>query len=235
VTHTAPTGTVTIVFSDVPDERALKEAAPEAWKNARASLDALFAKQLRSHIGYAGTAHGVDIHVFHEPGDALHWCLDIQRLLLQVTWPPKLLEQAAAAIDKPLWKGLRVRMALHAGGAKIRADLKRSRFRYFGDDLEPGLHALRLAHAGQIILTAPAWTRVRPYVGDTLVSALLGRFHVAGEPMILVQIAPEDLAAREFLPVAAPRLPMPDPGELDRASLGYALANLAVQTEEGEA
>ena len=61
---------------------------------------------------------------FHDPLDAIAWALDVQHRLLLLPWPAELLTQADAKevysppfmpICRLVFKGLRVRMAMHTG------------------------------------------------------------------------------------------------------------------------
>ena len=61
---------------------------------------------------------------FHDPIDAIAWALDVQHRLLLLPWPAELLTQADAKemysppfmpIRRLMFKGLRVRMAMHTG------------------------------------------------------------------------------------------------------------------------
>lgn len=61
---------------------------------------------------------------FHDPIDAVSWALEVQHKLLLLPWPPLLLTQTDAkeeytpeslAKQALLFKGLRVRMAMHTG------------------------------------------------------------------------------------------------------------------------
>ena len=61
---------------------------------------------------------------FHDPIDAISWALDVQHKLLLLPWPEQLLEHADAkeqytpafmAKQILLFKGLRVRIAMHTG------------------------------------------------------------------------------------------------------------------------
>ena len=61
---------------------------------------------------------------FHDPIDAISWALEVQHKLLLLPWPQPLLTQADAkeeytpeslAKQALLFKGLRVRMAMHTG------------------------------------------------------------------------------------------------------------------------
>ena len=61
---------------------------------------------------------------FHDPIDAIAWALDVQHKLLALPWPAALLTQTDAKeqfsppfmpIKRLLFRGLRVRMAMHTG------------------------------------------------------------------------------------------------------------------------
>ena len=61
---------------------------------------------------------------FHDAIDAVSWALEVQQQLLLLPWPPQLLTQPDAAElydadptlkELVIFKGLRVRMALHTG------------------------------------------------------------------------------------------------------------------------
>ena len=57
---------------------------------------------------------------FHDPIDAIGWCLHVQLALLEAPWPSDLLQQPQAKVDncqdgKLLFRGLRLRMAINTG------------------------------------------------------------------------------------------------------------------------
>ena len=61
---------------------------------------------------------------FHDPIDAISWALECQHRLLTLPWPAQLLSQQDAREqhsppsvegDDVMFKGLRVRMAMHTG------------------------------------------------------------------------------------------------------------------------
>ena len=61
---------------------------------------------------------------FHDPIDAIAWALEVQHKLLTLPWPDQLLTQPDAGLvyspdvthaELVLFKGLRVRMAIHTG------------------------------------------------------------------------------------------------------------------------
>ena len=58
---------------------------------------------------------------FHDPIDAISWALEVQHKLLLLAWPKQLLshddakEELCPAGTIPMFRGLRVRMAIHTG------------------------------------------------------------------------------------------------------------------------
>ena len=76
---------------------------------------------------------------FHDPVDAIAWALDVQHRLLDLPWPAELLTQADAKeqfspsfmpLKRLLFKGLRVRMAMHTGkpeAIQVKLDLSHIR------------------------------------------------------------------------------------------------------------
>jgi len=57
---------------------------------------------------------------FHDPIDAIGWCLHVQLALLEAPWPSDLLQQPQAKVEncqdgKLMFRGLRVRMAINTG------------------------------------------------------------------------------------------------------------------------
>lgn len=61
---------------------------------------------------------------FHDPIDAISWCLEVQQQLTALPWPAEVLTQPDSAVhnspdpafrDFAIFKGLRVRMAIHTG------------------------------------------------------------------------------------------------------------------------
>lgn len=57
---------------------------------------------------------------FHDPIDAIGWCLHVQLALLAAPWPSDLLQQPQAKVEncqdgKLMFRGLRLRMAINTG------------------------------------------------------------------------------------------------------------------------
>ncbi|KAK9863985.1 hypothetical protein WJX84_001650 [Apatococcus fuscideae] len=82
----------------------------------------------RRYFGYEVTTEGDSFTMaFHDPIDAVAWCMHVQQRLLKEEWPTRLGEHAAACIvtagdleDDPsnrqaIFNGLRVRMAVNTG------------------------------------------------------------------------------------------------------------------------
>lgn len=105
---------------------------------------------------------------FAEPLRAAAWCADVQRQLLDVDWPPAVLacEPAAEVLghdasDRPIFRGLCVRMGMHAGRARAAVDRVTRRPEYRGTIAEETLRIVGRAQPGQVILSAAAAAAVR--------------------------------------------------------------------------
>ena len=60
------------------------------------------------------------IVAFHDPIDAIGWCLHVQLALLEAPWPSDLLQQPQAKVEncqdgRLMFRGLRLRMAINTG------------------------------------------------------------------------------------------------------------------------
>ncbi|MFO1496912.1 MAG: adenylate/guanylate cyclase domain-containing protein [Verrucomicrobiota bacterium] len=129
-----PSGNVTFLFTDIEGSTQLWERHGEAMGHALAQHDALLRATSEEHRGY----------VFKTVGDA--FCVAFSGALDAV--------RAAAAAQRSLataaWGGtgpLRVRMALHSGGAEEREG------DYFGPTLNRVARLLAAGHGGQMLLS----------------------------------------------------------------------------------
>lgn len=121
----APTGIITLIFTDVEGSTTLWEHIPDAMREALRVHDSCLRQLLEKHHGYEVKTEGDAFMVsFANPGDAASWCLAAQEKLLEETWPPELLAnhvatEICADDGTVLHRGLRVRM----GGASRRPGL----------------------------------------------------------------------------------------------------------------
>src|SRR5215218_3977941 len=132
-----PTGTVTFLFTDIEGSTKRWERLPVEMASAVARHD----QMLRAAI------EQVDGYVFKTVGDA--FCAAFQTpeagLLAALA-----AQRALGAEDWTVVDGIRVRMALHTGGAEERdAD-------YFGPTVNRVARLLAAGHGGQVLLSAAA-------------------------------------------------------------------------------
>ena len=131
----APSGTVTFLFTDVEGSTRKWEAHPVAMRDALERHDVLLREAIRSTGGYLFKAIGdAFCAAFSSPRAALEAALAGQRALLAEPWD---------AVE-----GLRVRMSLHTGAADERDD------DYFGPTVNRVARLLSTAHGGQVLLSS---------------------------------------------------------------------------------
>ncbi|MEO7852345.1 MAG: adenylate/guanylate cyclase domain-containing protein, partial [Rubrivivax sp.] len=129
-----PTGTVSLLFTDVEGSTQLWEAHATAMRAALARHDALLRHCIDDHNGHVFKTGGdAFCAAFHTAADAFAAALDAQRALQREPWP-----EAAK---------LRVRMALHTGAVELRDG------DYFGAPLNRVARLLAAAHGGQALLS----------------------------------------------------------------------------------
>jgi len=192
-----PTGTVTLLFTDIEGSTRLWEAQAAAMRAALARHDALLRHCIADHDGHVFKTGGdAFCAAFHTAADALAAALDAQRALHREPWP-----EAAK---------LRVRMAIHSGAVEMRDR------DYFGAPLNRVARLLAAGHGGQTLLSEAAHDLCRDHLPPLAsVKALgahglkdLGRpeavFQVChpdlpqGFPQLKSQVAPLDKATRSI-------------------------------------
>ncbi len=136
-----PSGTVTLLFTDVEGSIRLWEADPEAMAEASAHHNRLVREQIEAAGGQVFKTVGEAFRVvFADPSAALASAVAVQRAVGSEPWPsgPPIL----------------VRMALHAG-ACVEHDGD-----YFGPVVNRAAGLLAVAHGGQILMSGTAYELV---------------------------------------------------------------------------
>lgn len=207
---TAPTGRVAFVFTDVQGSTRLWEKAPAVMRSALDLHNGLFRRFLEEERGYEVKTEGDAFMIaFADPLDAFRWCVDVQRTLVSLPWPPELATLPDAAEERDasgvvFFRGLRVRMGIHVGDPEAIPDPKSGRMDYFGPPVNRAARVSGAAHGGQILVSGDAWRALE----SRLVQAPLHRSRSLGEhllkgletPELLVEIVPEAFRARTFPP-----------------------------------
>ena len=129
-----PTGTVTLLFTDIEGSTRLWETQQPAMRAALTRHDALLRSAIRSHRGHVFKTMGdAFCAAFHTAPDALGAALEAQRALHAEPWPNG--------------ARLHVRMALHSGAAEVRDG------DYFGAPLNRVARLLAAGHGGQTLVS----------------------------------------------------------------------------------
>jgi adenylate cyclase len=156
----APTGNVSIVFTDIKNSTNLWEAHPSAMRSAIKLHNEAMRRQLRRIGGYEVKTEGDAFMVsFPTATSALLWCFAVQMHLLEISWPPEILSTASGQplFDKDnnlLFKGLSVRMGIHYGEAVSETDPVTRRMDYFGPMVNKASRISAVADGGQITVSS---------------------------------------------------------------------------------
>jgi len=178
-----PTGTVTLLFSDIEGSTRLWEQSPDAMAHALRRHDELLRSAIEGSRGY----------VFKTVGDAFCAAFPTAKEAVQAA------EKAQRALGVEPWPAdavLRVRMALHTGECEERGG------DYFGPPLNRVARLESVAHGGQVVLARATTDLVRDHlpVGVGLRALGTHRLKDLGRPEEVFQLEIEGLDA-EFPPL----------------------------------
>ncbi|MBE3045649.1 hypothetical protein IMZ48_24505, partial [Candidatus Bathyarchaeota archaeon] len=157
---TAPTGNVSIVFTDIKNSTTLWEMYPSAMRSAIKLHNDQMRRQLRHIGGYEVKTEGDAFMVsFPTATAALLWCFAVQVSLLDVNWPSEVVNSISgqAVYDKEdtlIFKGLSVRMGIHFGQTVSETDPVTRRMDYFGPMVNKASRISAVADGGQITVSS---------------------------------------------------------------------------------
>jgi predicted ATPase/class 3 adenylate cyclase len=157
-----PTGTVTLLFTDVEGSTRLWEQHSQAMRFALARHDALIEERVEQHGGVVVRPRGEGdsrFAVFPRATDAVAAAAAIQRALCGEPWPA----------EAPL----RVRLALHTGEADLRAG------DYYGGAVNRCARLRAIAHGGQTLLSQATYELVCDALPDRVMLRELGAHRLA--------------------------------------------------------
>ncbi|KAF2862295.1 PP2C-domain-containing protein [Piedraia hortae CBS 480.64] len=156
----APTGNVTLVFTDIKSSTILWETYPVAMQSAIKMHNEVMRRHLRIIGGYEVKTEGDAFMVaFPSCTSALLWCFTIQSQLLHVPWPQEILnsvhgEEMSDADGNTIFRGLSVRMGIHWGRPVCEIDPVTKRMDYFGPMVNRAARIESVADGGQICVSA---------------------------------------------------------------------------------
>jgi class 3 adenylate cyclase len=165
---------VAAVFLDVTSAHVLWEKAPDAMVETMLLYNELVRVLAARHhghetvIGDRGNSEGSMCLLFNEPEAACMMCFDLQKELLDLPWPKKLLSvpQAGEVVDpvteNVIFRGLRVRSGLHVGSisAKRSNDIRKVGVRHSGPAIDAAMKLASVAKPGQIVISATVRNRL---------------------------------------------------------------------------
>eukprot|EP00127_Corallochytrium_limacisporum_P003949 Clim_evm34s155 gene=Clim_evmTU34s155 len=211
-----PTGDVTLVFTDIKNSTLLWETQETAMRSAVRMHHELMRKILLYRHGYEVKTEGDAFMVaFSSPVNALLWCMDCQRHLMEMAWPQALLnlEECNKSDDKgnKVINGLLVRMGIHSGRPDCERDPTTGRMDYYGPMVNRSARISGVADGGQVVLSRRTLQEIQDVLPaeklENITISLLGAYKMKGidEPEIIFQVLPESLKGRiSFLTNAAP-------------------------------
>ncbi|KAK9869016.1 hypothetical protein WJX84_000276 [Apatococcus fuscideae] len=165
---------VTLVHTDIEGSTDIWEWDHRVMQKALNRHDSTLRTLTGRYFGYEVTTEGDSFTMaFHDPIDAVAWCMHVQQRLLKEEWPMRLGEHAAARIvtagdleDDPsnrqtIFNGLRVRMAVNTGvPSKIKIHHVTKQAEYQGHLLNE-LEAIgSLPSGGQVLISATTYQRI---------------------------------------------------------------------------
>jgi predicted ATPase/class 3 adenylate cyclase len=134
-----PTGTVTLLFSDIEGSTALARHLGARWPSVLDAHYALLRRAVTAHGGVeAGTAGDGLLAAFDSARDAVAAAADAQRAFAAYPWPHR--------------APVRVRIGLHTGEPVLSPE------GYAGLDAHRGARVMAAGHGGQVLLTAAVVT-----------------------------------------------------------------------------
>ncbi|KAI8938986.1 hypothetical protein NX059_004830 [Plenodomus lindquistii] len=156
----APTGEVSLVFTDIKNSTLLWETYPIAMRSAIKMHNELMRRQLRIIGGYEVKTEGDAFMVaFRTVTSALLWCFQVQSQLLEVQWPQEILssvngQEVVDPDGNVIFRGLSVRMGIHWGTPVCEVDPVTKRMDYFGPMVNRASRISSVADGGQITVSS---------------------------------------------------------------------------------
>jgi predicted ATPase/class 3 adenylate cyclase/Flp pilus assembly protein TadD len=161
----APTGIVTLVFTDIQGSTALWEYFAGGFKALLNQHNALFRAAILEFGGYEVKTEGDAFMVaFQDAVPAVAMCLAMQERLNAADWPDSLNDEAiahfAGATEDGAFRGLRVRMGVHTGTPDCQPDPVTGRMDYFGREVNRAARVGSVGHGGQLLVSEATWEAV---------------------------------------------------------------------------
>jgi predicted ATPase/class 3 adenylate cyclase/DNA-binding CsgD family transcriptional regulator len=177
-THALPTGTITLLFTDIEGSTRLLQQAGSRYVSVLDDYRRLLRAALQQWSGFEVYTQGDSFFVvFARATDAVEAAVAVQRSLATYQWPEGSV--------------VRVRMGLHTG------EPEHSSQGYTGLDVQYAARLMKVAHGGQVLLSQTARTMVEHDLPEGVSLRDLGEHHLKDfhGPKRLFQLAIADLPA----------------------------------------
>jgi len=166
-TDEGPTGFVTLIFTDVESSTALWELSSEEMMRAIKLHNEVILRLIEETECYFVKVEGDAFMV--ASGDVFNGvllALRIQEELLHAEWSEKLLsfeptKEHRAEDGRILWRGLRVRVGIHAGEPYVEKDPVRGFSDYFGNDVNKAARIEGCAQGGQVAISNVVYEKIK--------------------------------------------------------------------------
>lgn len=190
-----PTGTITMVFTDIQDSSDLSELYRAAFEPLRSIHFKLLRDTMTRWNGQeVSTAGDALFLVFEHALDAVQWAIDAQRALARHDWPVLTSVHGEAARAE-----IRIRIGMHTGEPFLVMDAGRAD--YFGPAVNRAARVSSAAHGGQTLISRATYVLVEDGLPPEITARTCGihRLKGVGEEE-LWQIQTPDLL-QEFPPL----------------------------------
>lgn len=178
-----PTGTVTLLFTDIEGSTRLVQQFGEDYAAIQTRHDAIMRQAWATHQGAVANTEGDAFFVaFANPLDAVRAAIAAQQALAAEPWPDG--------------ASVRVRMGLHTGQPQLGGD------NYVGIDVHRAARIAAAGHGGQVLLSESTYALVKEQLppGVTVIDLGQHRLRDLRTPKHLYQLAIPGLAV-EFPPL----------------------------------
>ncbi|KAI8603803.1 hypothetical protein EDD21DRAFT_12884 [Dissophora ornata] len=157
-----PQGDVAMVFTAVKNSTKLWEAIPNAMDVAIKEHINIMRRQLRSIGGYEVKVEGDAMMAsFSSVPAAILWCFKVQELLVLADWPQEILDSDDGKTikhpsdpERPIFRGLSVRMGIHWGQPTSHRDEVSKRMDYYGSMVNRSARISATADGGEICVSS---------------------------------------------------------------------------------
>lgn len=194
--HEFPTGTLTLLFTDIEGSTQLLHQLGDGYGELLASCRALLREAVQQQRGYEVDTQGDAIFaVFARASDALSAAVAVQRALFVSSWPQGVT--------------VRIRMGLHTGEPSRVAE------GYVGLDVHRAARIMSAAHGGQVLLSQTTRDLVAYYTAEGVSLRDLGAHRLKDfeQAMHLYQVViaglPADFPPLKTLDSRSDTLPIP--------------------------